>query len=126
MKLNAFIKKYDGEVLEDWGCVMSNDAKLFARDFKSVVKDLFKDDDISLVGWLVGHFFVSGFLKKGDRYVYFSRNIERYGKAVDVEGHSWRNEHILVRKAKSDKDYTGGSNNFSTLLGFKETVLRLF
>ena len=125
MKTKTFVKKYQGRGVEDWISYMSDDAKQFAKDFKSTVKDIFKDDGIDIVNWSVGHYFMSGFLKKDDKYVYFSRNIERRGYPIHLEGHDVL-FGILVRTAKSDKDYTGGHNNFTSMTDLRQTVLRLF
>lgn len=76
----------------------------FNREIKSYVKDLVKDD-FELANWNRGHFYFSGFLKnkKNGEFVYFS--------ASDVRHFSngWYN-NLLIRTAKHDKDYSGGSN----------------
>lgn len=124
MKTKTFVKKYQGRGVEDWTSYMSDSAEQFAKDFKSTVKDIFKDDGIDIVNWSVGHYFMSGFFKKNDKHVYFSRNIER-GYPINLESRDAM-FGILVRTAKSDKDYTGGRNNFTSIKGLRQTVLTLF
>jgi len=68
------------------------------RQFKSLMKKIFNDCQIIIDS--CPHFEFSGFVKKEDKYVYFSFGDLR-----------WKS-NMLVRAAKHDKDWTGGSNNF--------------
>lgn len=91
----------------------------FAREFKkAIMKSL--PPELSLARYSRGHFYVSGFIQNTvtDRIVYFSISDVRYfpGK--------W-NDEILIRTARSTKDYTGGPNNYCTLGQFGERVLGL-
>lgn len=89
-------------------------------EFKSFANDFIKDLKSLATGYEFvnvskGHFYVSGFLKKADKYVYFSISDVRF----------FRNEwykNILIRTAKNDKDYTGGVNNSTDLENFKKRV----
>ena len=55
------------------------------------------------------HYEFSAFFKDtDDNYVYFSISDVRYFQ------NEWYN-HILVRTAKHDKDYSGGQNNYTNL-----------
>jgi hypothetical protein len=58
-----------------------------------------------MVGWNRGHFYVSGFVKRGDKYAYFATR--------DVRDSRWH-EAILVRTAKNEKDYVGGPNRYAS------------
>jgi cysteinyl-tRNA synthetase len=91
----------------------------FAKDFKKAITDSIKDN-FELVNWSRGHFEVFGFLKNKttEKMVYFSISDVRY----------WQNEwydHILIRTAEHDKDYTGGSNCYTTFKGLREATERL-
>jgi hypothetical protein len=87
--------------------------KQFARDFLSDIKKLCEGYEI--VNKNVGHFYVSGFLKKDDKFVYFSVSDVRHFP------NEWFN-HILIRTAKNEKDYTGGSNTYTKLQNIKNAV----
>ena len=87
--------------------------KKFSKDFLSDIKKTM--EGYKLVNKNVGHFYISGFLKKDEKYVYFSTSDVRFFR------NEWYN-NILIRTAKNDKDYTGGSNNHSTLEDLKRKV----
>jgi len=91
--------------------------KQFARDFLSDIKKVC--DGYEIVEKSVGHFYVSGFLKKEGKYFYFSISDVR-----SFPG-EWFN-NILVRTAKNEKDYTGGSNNYAKLTNLKDKLDYLF
>ena len=57
------------------------------------------------------HFDMSGFFKKNDQWIYF-----RIG---DLR---WNKNEMLIRIAKSNKDYSGGSNNYIILCDYDHFV----
>ena len=86
----------------------------FAREYKKhIMASLPKGAE--LVNFNRGHFYISGFVKRENNFVYFSCD--------DVRGsnNGWY-ESILIRTAKHDKDYTGGSNNFTSMPNFTKNV----
>lgn len=91
----------------------------FARDFRAFVKAQLTETS-KIVSYNAGHFYVSGFIYNGysGKYVYFSISDVRH-----FPGEWARN--ILIRTAKSDKDYTGGRNDSATLEMFGEVVFNL-
>ena len=93
----------------------------FARDFKRYIKQQLYPNQY-IAGWSRGHFYVSGFVrciyKQGDRFVYFSVSDVRH-----FPGDWWN--HVLIRTAKNDKDYTGGTNYDCRLDEFGYRTLRL-
>ena len=93
-------------VTEEWDA--------FVRDFKKHIKSQLPDG-AELVNFSKGHFEFSGFVKMGERYVYFSISDVRYWKD------GWY-INILIRTAKSIGDYIGGSNSSTTLKDFKKNV----
>ena len=74
--------------------------KAAKRLFRSRMKRLFPEDEV-IIG-SCPHFEFTGFIKRSERYVYFSTGDLRW-KLMDS---------MLVRTAKHDKDWTGGHNNF--------------
>lgn len=61
------------------------------------------------------HYESSGFIEKDGKFVYFSIS--------DVRGFpgEWY-KNILIRTARHEKDYTGGSNGYTTLERFADKV----
>ncbi len=95
-------------------CFLTDQFRAFSRDFKKFVKKNLPEDS-ELVGWSRGHFEISGFVKRGDKYAYFSTSDVRFFRK------QWY-KNMLVRSAAHEKDYTGGSNCFIALPNFKEEV----
>ena len=99
------------------GPTIGKDFRQFSKEFKKEIKKRLPEG-AELVTWNVGHYDISGFIKRGDKYVYFSISDVRYFK------NEWYN-NILVRTAKDTNDYTGGSNNYVSLPAFKEKIEEL-
>jgi len=70
------------------------------RAFKREMKKLFSGDEILIDS--CPHFEFDGMIKRENSYVYFSTGDLRH-RIMNF---------MLVRTAKHDKDWTGGSNNF--------------
>ena len=77
---------------------VTEEYKVAKRDFRSVLKKMFKGDNV-IIG-SCPHFEFTGFINRGMKYVYFSTSDLR-----------WKSD-MLVRTAKNDTDWTGGHNNF--------------
>jgi hypothetical protein len=90
--------------------------KQFSRDFLSDIKVL--AEGYELVSKSVGHFYVSGFLKKGNDVIYFSCSDVRFFQ------NEWNN-YLMIRTAKDVNDYTGGTNHYTTLTHLKASADRL-
>lgn len=96
--------------------------KRFAKDFKDFISGILSPNS-KLVSFSKGHFQVSGFIKltryfdHNDKYCYFS--------VPDVRFNSDWHEKVLLRRADSPKDYTGGTNNFVSLDQIKEMIGKL-
>lgn len=114
-------------IIKNWGVVEFDSSsgnteqyKKFAREFKKTIKEETKDD-FELVKFDVGAFYVSGFLKniaKPEKFIYFSISDVRHFR------NEWHN-HILIRTAENEKDYTGGPNHYTELSSFSENVSKL-
>ena len=124
MKVQGFMKKYQGKILQDDGAYKSKEFINFAKDFRSVIKDLADTIDATIESWNVGHYYVSGFLEKEGKYIYFYYNEPRH-MPIDLL-RSDAHMGILYRTAKGSKDYTGGCNQFCNLLDFPSATKRLF
>lgn len=123
MKINDLKRKYNGKAVEDLYCYMSEEAKSFARHLKATIKTIAQEQNFELVSYGVGHYYIYGFLKKEDKFIYFSRDIERYEQPIDLEKSGVFG--FLVRTAKHEKDYTGGCNNYCGLSDFGNLINRI-
>ncbi len=93
------------------------DFHVFARLFKKqIAKSL--PTGARLVKFRRGHYDTSGFLERQGQYVYFSISDVRHFSGC------WYS-NILIRTAKSDSDYIGGSNGCTNLTDFTQKVNRL-
>ena len=123
MKISSFTKKYQGRILEDGGAYKSQEFIQFARDMKSTIREVCKDNGAELVKFSVGHYDVSGFALKNGRYVYFSYSEPRHWP-IDLNDSGYMNG-ILIRTAEHDKDFHGGYNNFCNIYTFADKLNRL-
>ena len=122
MKLNTFIKKYDGKILEDDGCVNSREFIQFAKDFRSMLREICKEIGANLVKCQTGHYHIFGFVEADGKYVYFSYDEPRHARIDMAKGNC---DGILIRTAKDTKDYSGGRNCFCSFYNIKESLAKL-
>ena len=120
--MNTF-RKWNGKRIEDWGSVMSTDAKSFYRAFKNYLKREFPDAE--LIGFKPNHYDFSGFIHQGDNYIYISHALDRYKERVDFND-SGVSTGVLYRTADGPKDYRGGTNNFCSINKLADCVRSLF
>jgi len=90
------------------------DFRFFAKHYRKFVRTNLPRAS-TLAEFSIGHYELSGFIQRQDRFVYFSISDVRHfpGKWID---------NILVRTAKHARDYTGGPNNYTNLAGFRDEV----
>jgi len=94
--------------------VKTEEFKSFAKDFKKYIKQNLPID-AKLVNFSVGHFDISGFIERGGKFVYFSTS------DVRSFNNEWYHD-LLIRTAKHEKDFTGGSNEWTDLPNFQSKV----
>ena len=102
------LKTYLNKGIEDWGSVVSDDYKSFQTKYRNYLKKVCKENGYELVSFNPSHYEFSCFIKGNDKFVYISISDVRYFK------NQWYN-HILIRSAKHEKDYTGGFNQYTSL-----------
>jgi len=109
------------EGFKDWefssGGTTGEDFNIFAKLFKKHIKKCLPLN-VELVAFSKGHYYVSGFVERNGKFVYFSMSDVRHYPG------GWHN-NILIRTAKHEKDYTGGSNCSTTLESFVVKVFNL-
>ena len=108
------IEKWFGNTFES-SSGLTDEFSSFSKDFKKHLKSI-AGIDYKLY-FSRGHFDCSGFFRniKTEKFVYFSVSDVRYFP------NSWWN-NVLVRKAKDEKDYTGGRNNSCQLVDLKKNI----
>ena len=91
----------------------------FYRDIKKHLTQVLRDD-FEIVSFSRGHFEFSGFVKNKEsgKLIYFSASDVRFWPD------EWH-EHLLIRTAQHDKDYTGGTNCYTTIPEIKDSLLDL-
>lgn len=92
---------------EDWENGV-NPKKAYNAE-KTIVRRALKQADFTDIKFSNGYYYFSGFATKNNKAIYFSIPDVRYGWASD-------GLNLLIRTAKDYKDYTGGSNNYSSLI----------
>jgi len=93
------------------------DFNSYANKLKTKIKEHIKNTGIELVSFEKNYYYVSGFLKKNNEFVYFSTSDYR---------NIFKNDKILIRTAKNKKDFTGGRNNFTSINDFGNNINKLF
>ena len=99
---------------------LTDEFATFAREYKrELTKQL--PENCEIVAWSRGHFYISCFIKNkaSGRFAYLSTSDVRHFSD------EWYN-NILIRTAKHEKDYTGGSNGWSDWKNLKRNIERLF
>lgn len=121
MTIKSFVKKWNGQSVQDDGGVVSQQFRMFARDFRSTAKTVAKELGAELVSFSAGHYDVSGFIEKGGKYAYFSFSVPRGERTMDLcEGGFMGN--VLVRTAAGPRDFTGGWNQFCPMVEYANLV----
>lgn len=120
MKIDKFFNKWYNKEIEDWGSEISPEYKNFQTNYRSVIKELCQDIDMNLYSFDKNHYNFSAVIKsnKTNQFYYMSILDVRYWK------NEWANK-ILYRTMEHEKDWTGGSNHYSTLKELAENLLEL-
>lgn len=68
--MDKIYKKYQGHTIENWISETSPDFKKFAGYVKRRMKIAAADRGIVLEDFIVGHYFISGFFRKNEKWAY--------------------------------------------------------
>lgn len=127
--IKAFLRKWDGRTLSDYGSVVSPEYKSFQTAFANVFKKIAKTMGGDVVRVIKGHYDLCCFMKFGDKYIYID-----YDNCVGYGGRTYVNlqdspmnvaQKLLVRRAESERDYKGSYNNFCTLENLERMITYL-
>jgi hypothetical protein len=91
----------------------------FARAYKKAMIEAL-GSDFELVIWHRGHFYISAFFrnKLTGKLIYISCSDVRFFP------HEWY-DHILIRTAEHERDFTGGTNHYMSLDTLFEVAVSL-
>ncbi len=126
--ISSFIKKWDGRTLQDDGCVVSREYKSFQTAFGNAMKKIAQSLGAEVVNYDKGHYDMSGFIKRGDRYVYFSYDSSLSGSRskVILRGKGFGCcAPLLLRTAANAKDFHGGTNNYESVKDCEKLIDKL-
>ncbi len=121
--MQKFISENNGIVIEDCINFTGDDFKAFCRKLKSALNKEAKEKGCDYVTLHPNHYDMSGFFKKGEKYVYWSYSVVRGDQPTYLDKDGL--DGVLYRTAKSEKDYTGGHNNFCKLGDLIENALTM-
>ena len=115
-----FPQEYDGKELD----IMNDpeEVQSFARKFKNWAKKIADQNGWELIAFNLNWTSITGFFRQDNRFIYFSYEIKRF-VPIDLSDSSYANG-IMFRTAKSEKDYTGGINHFSSIKDFPNRVFK--
>ena len=106
------MKNYIGKYFES-SCYKTPEFLDFAKAVKKSFKKAFTLDKLT---FNVGHFYISWFINRDWKCIYFSIS--------DVRPHfDWR---IMYRTAENEKDFHGWSNHWTTAENYIEAINTLF
>mgnify|MGYP006928425754 FL=1 len=112
------LKKYVGYEFSS-GCYTGDDYKSFQTKYLNYLRSICKQNHWQLVNVGKNHYCFSAFIKSAEnKCIYISISDVRYFS------NEWYN-HILIRTAKTETDYRGGFNNYTTLEDLESTAADL-
>ena len=118
--VTGFIRKWNGRTLQDDGSSVSKEFHSFQVAFINAMRKIATALGGEVVGQSYGHYDMSGFIRRGDKYVYFSysNGCCRGGRTFVNLKEQWDscgcNSPLLIRTAADSKDFRGGCNHFAS------------
>ena len=100
------------------GSITGEDYKVFERKYIKYLKKIAKENNWEVVKASKNHYCFTAFFKRNDKFVYFSISDVRFFV------NDWF-YNILIRTAKSETDYTGGQNHYTTLQNLPNALEKL-
>lgn len=119
-KLEKIYREFSGKEFES-SCFTTPDFASFSRKFKNALKKDAEEAGLELASYSRGHFEVSAFLENAStgKFVYI-----RVSEVRDRDCAAAMSR-VLIRTAKSAKDFTGGQNYFVPLTEVVSSAKRL-
>lgn len=119
-KLEKFYNEFTGRAFEN-SCFVTKDFASFSRKLKNALKADAEEADLELVAYSRGHFEVSAFLENS----YTGKIVYLRVSEVRDRDCAAAMSCVLIRTAKSVKDFTGGQNYFVPLTEVVSSAKRL-
>lgn len=120
METTKFFGKWYGTEFENCGGITSNQYEKFQADYKTTLREICKNINFELISFNKNHYQFSAVLRSNETGNYF------YISIPDVR--SWKNEwanNILYRTMKHEKDWTGGTNRYCTIVQLQSALKSL-
>lgn len=113
------LKPYTKRHIEDYGAYPSPDYKSFENKYRNFLKRVCLSHDYVLK-FCGSHYEFSCFVtnERNGKCVYIRISDVRYFK------NEWWN-HILIRSAQNDHDYTGGANQYTALPELESRIVQM-
>lgn len=107
-----FYTKWHSSLLADAGGYVSREYRNFQTALIREISNYAEAVDATVVSNSKGHYFTTCFVERNGKFVYISHSsgLSRMADGVRIELDSF-----LIRTAKHEKDYTGGSNHYCHL-----------
>ena len=112
------MKKYLNKEIENYGVYTSPEYEQFQKDYKKYLKNMCKRNNWELADFSPNHYNFCAVIKSGNNYCYFSISDVRYWK------NEWYN-HILIRKMRHEKDWTGMENCYTSLPDAEKNISKI-
>lgn len=113
-------KEYLGRRFVNGGGCTTSEYESFQRKYINLLRAMCRDNDWTLAWASKSHYEFSAMIKDANgKFCYFAISDVRYWQD------QWFN-HILIRGAKHEKDYTGMSNQYTTLPDAEVSIKWIF
>lgn len=120
MNTNNFLKKWYNKRIEDYGAETSPEYRQFQKEYRGVLKEIGKENNMNLHSFNKNHYEFSAVMQsnKTNKFYYISIPDVRYSN------NEWAN-NILYRTMEHERDWTGGRNLYSSLENLSQELSNL-
>jgi len=122
--MEKFVKKYDEKSIQDDINYNSKEFFAMAKAFRKMLERTFPE--YAIAKFCVGHYYISGFLQRNGNYIYFSWNVPRHNRPIQLKNPIYLEDKLLFRTANSDNDYCGSCNNYTSVADMKKAIEKLY
>lgn len=121
MKLNYYINKLNAILATDYDDEIPDRSrsKAFYKAYTSMIKKICTENSWKCIPH-EGYCEAAGFITDGNHFIYYNSGDYRWSYCPRYK-QEWK-EHVLVRIAKNEEDYRGGSNTYIDLEHFVDHV----
>ena len=109
--------------MQDAGCYVSKEYNTFQNAFKREMNKIAENIGATLVSFSKGHYYVSGFIERNGKYVYFNYDSSLCGDRATPKLKD--SDAMYCRTAKNEKDYCGGDNNSTSFENCESVIDKL-